>query len=100
MAIYELTADSLKPIPVTRYGDNDIKERGDLQRLLRDNIEVVSPDTLIIPSGRLKTNSLSFKPQSDWVKLKQSCGTVLGGHVNFLRLPFLLPNLISDVVEW
>ena len=48
MPIYELTADSLKPIPVTRYGDNDIKERVDLQRLLRDNIEVDSTDTLII----------------------------------------------------
>lgn len=48
MPIYEMTADSLKAIPVTRYGDNDIKERGDLQRILRDNIEVVSPDTLII----------------------------------------------------
>jgi hypothetical protein len=100
MPIYEMTADSLKPIPVTRYGDNDIKERGDLQRLLRDNIEIVSSDTLIIPSARLKTNSLSFKPQSDWVKLKPSCCTVLGGHVNFLRVPFLLPNLISDLMEW
>ena len=30
MPIYELTADSLKPIPVTRYGDNDIKVHGDL----------------------------------------------------------------------
>jgi hypothetical protein len=48
MPIYEMTANSLKPIPVTRHGDNDIKELGDLQRLLRDNIEVVSPETLII----------------------------------------------------
>jgi hypothetical protein len=48
MLIYELTTDSLKPIAVTRYDDNDIKERDDLQRLLRDNIEVVSQETLII----------------------------------------------------
>jgi hypothetical protein len=48
MAIYELTANSLKPIPVARYGDNQIKVRRDLQPILRDNIEVVPPDTLII----------------------------------------------------
>ncbi len=48
MPIYELTADSLKPLAVTRYDDNEIKKQGDLQRLLRDNIKVVSQETLII----------------------------------------------------
>ena len=48
MAIYEITSDSLKPIPPTTFEDSKLAERGDLQRLLRDNIQAVSPDTLII----------------------------------------------------
>lgn len=48
MAIYELTKDSFKPLLKTTYGENSFAERGDLQRLLRDNIEVVCPNTLVI----------------------------------------------------
>jgi len=48
MPIYELTKDSFKPLGKTTYGENSVAERGDLQRLLRDNIEVVCPNTLVI----------------------------------------------------
>lgn len=48
MAIYELTKDCFNPLCKTTYGENSVTERGDLQRLLRDNIDIVSPDTLII----------------------------------------------------
>lgn len=48
MAIYEITANRIEEIRETTFGMAGIKERGDLQRLLRDQIEIVSPDTLVI----------------------------------------------------
>ena len=48
MAIYEITTDHLAELTPTTFGTVGIKERGDLQRLLRDQIEVIAPDTLVI----------------------------------------------------
>jgi hypothetical protein len=48
MAIFEIQADGFKRVEETSFIDLDIKERTDLQRLLRSNVEVVSPDTLVI----------------------------------------------------
>jgi hypothetical protein len=48
MAIYQITDDSLEAVSVTSFAEEGIKERHDLQRLLRDHIEVISPNTLVI----------------------------------------------------
>lgn len=48
MAIYELTKDALRALPKTTFGAVNIREREDLQRMLRAQIDVISPDTLII----------------------------------------------------
>ncbi|EDL59264.1 DUF4268 domain-containing protein [Gimesia maris] len=48
MAIYEITADSLRELKETSYAKAGVKERNDLQRLLRMQVEVISPDTLVI----------------------------------------------------
>ena len=48
MAIYEITSDTLRKIDETSFAQAGIKERGDLQRLLRAQIDVISPDTLVI----------------------------------------------------
>lgn len=48
MPIYEMTSDQLRPVNRTTFADVGIDERRDLQRLLRDQIEVISPDTLVI----------------------------------------------------
>ena len=48
MAIYEITPDNLSEITPTAFSTVGLKERDDLQRLLRDQIEVISPDTLVI----------------------------------------------------
>ena len=48
MPIYELTIDNIRAIDETTFAAAGISERGDLQRLLRDRIEVISPDTLVI----------------------------------------------------
>lgn len=48
MPIYELTGERLIELPVTSFSTFGIKERYDLQRLLRDQIGLISPETLII----------------------------------------------------
>lgn len=48
MAIYEITANNLKKVPETSFAAEGIKERDDIQRLLRDQIDVLVPGTLVI----------------------------------------------------
>lgn len=48
MAIFELTPDRIREFKPTTFSAAGLKERGDLQRLLRSQIEIISPDTLVI----------------------------------------------------
>ena len=48
MAIYEISSDKFRRIDETSFSNAGLRERQDLQRLLRSQIEIVSPDTLII----------------------------------------------------
>jgi RecB family endonuclease NucS len=48
MPIYEVTKDKFQEIEETSFNTAGISERRDLQRLLRNQIEIISPDTLIV----------------------------------------------------
>ena len=48
MAIYEVGTDKLRKVEETSFGTAGLGERADLQRLLRDQVTEVSPDTLVI----------------------------------------------------
>jgi hypothetical protein len=48
MAIYEISPDNFRKIDETSFSGAGLREREDLQRLLRSQIEVVSPDTLVL----------------------------------------------------
>lgn len=48
MAIFQYTDDSIRELLPTNFQSAGITERGDLQRLLRDQIEIVAPDCLVI----------------------------------------------------
>ena len=48
MAIYKLNPDSFFPLEETTFESLQVHERRDLQRLLRQQPEIVSPETLII----------------------------------------------------
>jgi hypothetical protein len=48
MPIYTVGADRLEPLPLTAFGVEGIRERADLQRLSREQVEIISPDTLVI----------------------------------------------------
>ena len=43
-----INADSIKPLVETSSSDEGIKEREDLQRILKQSIDVIAPDTLVI----------------------------------------------------
>ncbi len=48
MAIFEVTVDQLRKIEATSFSQAGLHERSDLQRLLRKQIEVIAPETLIV----------------------------------------------------
>lgn len=48
MPIYEIKENTLQPLSTTTFEAQGIKERSDLQRLLRGNIEVIAPDSMVI----------------------------------------------------
>ena len=48
MALYEFTNDSMIEIPTATYASLGLKERDDVQRVLREHIDAISPDTLIL----------------------------------------------------
>lgn len=48
MPIYELTQDALVALPATTFAQAKVSERGDLQRVLRQQIDVICPSVLVI----------------------------------------------------
>lgn len=48
MPIYEITRDEITEIARTTFAEAGLSERLDLQRLLRERISILSPDTLVI----------------------------------------------------
>ncbi len=48
MPIFRLTKDAIEPLTESAFHERGVKERADLQRLLRANIAVVATDVLII----------------------------------------------------
>jgi hypothetical protein len=48
MPIYEIKADQISRLEETTFGQAGLKERNDLQRLLRTQIDIIAPDVLVI----------------------------------------------------
>jgi hypothetical protein len=48
MALYELSREAIKPVEQSSFAALGVLKRSHLQRLLREWIEVIAPDTLII----------------------------------------------------
>src|ERR1017187_741748 len=48
MPIFEITQDRLIPLQPTNFSSQGLRERGDLQRLLRDQVKIIDPDVLIV----------------------------------------------------
>ena len=48
MPLYEMTADAFRPLSRASFSDLKVRERDDLQRLLRTQIEVLGDDLLVL----------------------------------------------------
>jgi hypothetical protein len=48
MALYEVTSENLSEIAKTSFDQTGLRERADLQRLLRKQIDIILPHTLVI----------------------------------------------------
>ena len=48
MPIFEVTSAAISPLKAVSFSSAGVYERGDLQRLLREHVEVISEDTLVI----------------------------------------------------
>ena len=48
MPIYEIVSDEIRTLAETTFSREGIREREDLQRLLRENIGVISPETYVL----------------------------------------------------
>ena len=48
MAIYQIESNDIIPIPETSFANQGLKERDDLQRLLKNKIDIISKDTLVV----------------------------------------------------
>jgi len=46
--VYRIANDALTKLPRITFEDAGIRERGDLQRFLRSQIEAIAPDVLVI----------------------------------------------------
>ncbi|MCH7749840.1 MAG: hypothetical protein IH939_17290, partial [Acidobacteria bacterium] len=80
MAIYEVGATELKAVEETSFGNAGLRERTDLQRLLRDQIEAVSPDTLVIAEefgewteSRRRIDLLGIDKAANLVVIEDAC---------------------------
>ena len=102
MAILELRQDSIRSIPETTFLEAGIAERGDLQRLLRDRIEIISEDTLDADSFAAryrKQHSRKFDAQRFYCAADQ---LVYFGHKTYAFVSnwgSRLPTAIANITE-
>jgi hypothetical protein len=62
VALYELRPDSLTALPRTTFADREVLERRDLQRLLRDQAQIIADDVMIVSEVSLGTRRHGTRP--------------------------------------
>lgn len=94
MALFEITPNQINRIAQTTFGHSGIYERGDLQRLLKKQIEVVLPDILIIAeefgdwdSSRRRIDLLGIDKRANLIVIELK-RTEDGGHMELQALRY------------
>lgn len=104
MTIYRLENDKLIPLPQTSFGRLGMKECTDIQRFLRDDIEVISQETMVLAEEysdwedsrrRIDLLGLTRDAQLVVIELKR---TDDGGHMELqsLRYAALVSTMTFD----
>jgi RecB family endonuclease NucS len=94
MSIYELTPERLVPVSETSFGDAGVRERDDLQRLLREQVEIIAPGTLVIAEefanwddSRRRIDLLGIDKQAHLVVIELK-RTETGGHMELQAIRY------------
>lgn len=94
MPIYEVTSNDLKRLEETSFNLAGVRERADLQRLLRNQIDVIAPDTLIVAEefgdwedSRRRIDLLAIDKQANLVVIELK-RTDDGGHMELQSLRY------------
>jgi len=94
MPLYSLTNNSITPLPTTTFSTEQIYERADLQRLLRDQIEIILPNAMVLAEefgewddSRRRIDLLCLDSDANLVivELKR---TETGGHMELQALRY------------
>lgn len=94
MPIYEFAREEIRPLLKTTFGQMQLHERRDLQRLLRENISVIAPDTLVIAEefgewdeSRRRVDLLGVDREANLVVIELK-RTEDGGHMELQALRY------------
>jgi hypothetical protein len=94
MAIYEIQQSGLVRLKDTAFSDEGLRERDDLQRLLREQIDVISPDTLVVAEefcdwedSRRRIDLLGLDKNANLVVIELK-RTETGGHMELQAIRY------------
>src|ERR1051325_4318589 len=106
MSIYEITKDRIRAVTETKFSVAGLRERADLQRLLREQIDIVSPETLVIgeefgdwEDSRRRIELLGLDKDANLVVIELK-RTDDGGHMELqaLRYAAMISTMTFDKV--
>lgn len=94
MALYEITAQSFRPIAESSFTELKLRERDDLQRLLRTQIEVLDTDLYVLAEefsdwedSRRRIDLLAIDPNANLVVIELK-RTSDGGHMELQAIRY------------
>lgn len=94
MALYKIQNNKITAISRTTFAEQNLKERDDLQRMLKEQIDIIAPDTLIISEefgnwedSRRRIDLLGLDKAANLIVIELK-RTVDGGHMELQAIRY------------
>ncbi|MXW93718.1 MAG: hypothetical protein F4Z47_18230, partial [Rhodospirillaceae bacterium] len=94
MSIYQINDEGFEKIDRTTFSNEGVKERHDIQRLLKADIDVISPDTMIVSEefnqwddGRARIDLLGIDRDANIVVIELK-RTIDGGYMELQAIRY------------